>query len=402
MFRALLVAAVFSSTVSAQADGGVPLRADLHVHLVMHHAAAPLMHGEPGDGTLASAPGHRLLNQVDAQALRRAGVRVLFGAVWAPFRARPPLRAPDLALRELELLQTFALRRPDFAVVGDVASARRQLALGRLVVFPQLEGAEGLEQASDVDRFFAAGVRVVTLVHFIDTQLGGAARGQFERSFLGHPADGALNPQGLTPLGRAVVERMFALGMLVDLAHASDALAGEVLTLAEARGVPVVVSHGGARSLLPIERNVSDAIARRVADGGGLIGVTLFDGQLSTPRPHPLDGGQPGTCDDAIAHWLQLARVAGASRLVLGSDLNGFITRPGPGGRCPGGVRGSQDLAMFFETLTAAGVPGEALDQTGEQVLQLMERVEHAADPDARRAALRSPPTPPVRPFDAP
>lgn len=388
----------------AEPDAGwVPLElgADLHVHLVMAHAAAPLVHGEPGDGSLASAPNLRFVNQVDAAALRRAGVRLLFGAVWPPFRARPHLGPRELTLRELALLQDFALRRPDFALVGSVSEARAQLAVGRLAVFPQLEGGEAIASVDDVDLLYAAGVRVVTLVHLVSTQLGGAARGQLERILWGHTADGERNPEGLSPLGRAVVERMMDLGMLIDLAHASDATVADVLALTEARRVPVVISHAGARALLPLERNVSDAVARRVVEGGGLVGVTLFDGQTVTPVPHPLPRGVAGTCDDVVAHWKHLADVVGAEHLALGSDLNGFTTRSDAGGQCPLGIRSSVDLPDLFTALVGAGLERAALDGMGERVLQVLAQVERAADP-ARQARARRVKVPRVAPLEGP
>lgn len=365
------------------------LGADLHVHLTMSHAGGPLIHGEPGDGTLASGSNQRLLNEVEAEHLTAAGVRVLYGAMWPPFRARPGVSTTELSLRQLRLLTDFTMRHPRFAVVDSVAEARRMLAVGRLAVFPQLEGGEALNGVDDVDAVYAGGARVITLVHFISSQLGGAARGQMERAMLRHPADGATNPEGLTSTGRAVVERMMTLGMVIDLAHASDAVSRDVLALSEAKGVPVIFSHSGARALLNLERNVSDELARRIVAGGGMVGVTLYDSQVETPAGAQLSPHVAGTCDDVVAHWKHFASVVPPESLAMGSDFNGFITRPDAGGRCADGIRTTGDLNALWPALEGAGVPRPALDGMGEQVLQMMEKVEAKADVTAQKAAKK-------------
>ena len=148
-----------------------------------------------------------------------------------------------------------------------------------IAVVPQLEGGEGLEQPDDVDILYASGVRVVTVMHFVSSQLGGAARGQVSRAlFAGTP--GELEPEGLSVLGKEAIGRMVQLGMVIDLAYASDRFVSDVLDVTEPLGVPVLVSHTSARGLLGFERSVSDALAKRVVASGGLIGVTLADEQL--------------------------------------------------------------------------------------------------------------------------
>ena len=68
------------------------------------------------------------------------------------------------------------------------------------------------------------------LAHFFDNDVAGSMHG--------------VAKGGLMPLGREVVRRMEALGMIVDIAHASHATVAEVLAMARR---PVVSSHGGCR-----------------------------------------------------------------------------------------------------------------------------------------------------------
>lgn len=378
--------------VSTSAPAPAPplsLGADVHVHLTTSHAATPVFEGEPGQGILARSPQSRLTNQVEAEHLRRAGVRLLLAAVWPPIRARPYRSSLDETVGVLYGLDAFARRRADFTVARSASEARRALAAGQVVLVPQVEGGEGITRVDDVDVLYRAGMRCLTLVHFEDIALGGASWGQAVDVFFNTPKAKGKNPQGLTPLGRAAVERLMDLGVLIDLAHASDALAGEVLDLAEARGVPVVASHSGARGLLDIERNVSDALAKRIARSGGALGVSLFEMQAGgTPEAQRWPGFQSDTCDEVVAHWAHLAKVAGPEAVMLGSDFNGFIIRGRPGGACPEGLRNTSDLPQLFAALEQRGVPRAALDGSGERLLRILEQVEAKAKPEARARAL--------------
>lgn len=368
------------------AAAAAPLRlgADLHVHLTANRTARPLVHGEPGSGELAASPASRLVNQVDAAGLRASGTRLLIGTVWPPPDARPGRTALTETLAQVAALKDFTQRRPDFAFVTTAAQARHALEVGLIAVVPAIEGAEAITRVSDVDALYAAGVRSITLVHFVDNAIGGAAINQLSHNLVGADASGH-NLNGLTELGQAAVERMFELGIIVDLAHASDATATAVLALAQQRHVPLLLSHAGARALNHQERNVADELAARIVSGGGMVGVTLFDAQVRDVPRSPFDGFVSRTCDDVIAHWLHLGTAAGFDALALGSDFNGFTVRPPAGGHCPVGLRHTGDLGTLYGALVEHGVPRESLDGMGERVLQLWERVERSAD-----AAMKS------------
>lgn len=376
-------------TAAPEAQPALRFGVDTHLHLTMAQAAKPIFKGEAGDGRLTRSPRNRLENQVDAAGLRASGVRLVYGAMWPPLNLRPGFSRLEDALEQARQLVRFSSRRGDFVLVRTAQEARAVVAHGAIAVFPQLEGGEGIESVEDVDRLYAAGVRCVTVVHFESTQLGGAAAGQLSRALFGGGGD-AREPLGLTPLGRDVIRRMMALGVVIDLAHASDALVKEVLELTEAAGVPVLVSHTGARALNPMERNLPDELARRVAAGGGLIGLSLFDAQLAVGPKDFLSGQhQVGTCDDLVAHWKHFAQVVPPSSLVLGSDFNGFVFRPAAGGQCPNGLRHAGDLTELWAALTANGFSREALDGMGDALLRLHEAVEAKADAQAQAHALR-------------
>ena len=89
--------------------------------------------------------------------------------------------------------------------------------------------------------------------------------------------DSASEPEtvGLAPFGREVIAEMNRLGMLVDVSHASDRAIDAIL---ETSRKPVIASHSNARALCDVRRNLPDAQIKRIADGGGVIGIHFWSG----------------------------------------------------------------------------------------------------------------------------
>lgn len=365
----------------------VRLTVDSHLHVTMDRAAVPVFKGEPGKGAFTWSPRATLTNQIDADQLIASGGQLALAAMWIPYRIRPGRRSLDEALNQLAALRQFCMEQPRFVMVKNAAEARAQIAKGRIALIPAIEGGEGIDNAADMDRLYAAGVRSVTLVHFTDTHIGGAAHAQMAYNALDSYGKG-VNPIGLSEQGAAVMKHMLELGIIVDLAHASDATSEAALTIAEERGVPVINSHSGSRALLDMERNVPDALAVRIARGGGMLGVTLFDHMVAhVPDSAKWEGYVAGSCDDIVAHWKHLASVIPPEQLNLGSDFNGMIRRPQPGGSCPVGIRNTNDLPDFYEALVKHGVPRAAIDGMGWRFLQMWEAIEKKADVQAIEAA---------------
>ncbi|OJT22470.1 hypothetical protein BO221_22080 [Archangium sp. Cb G35] len=363
------------------------LRADLHVHVTMRAALGPLFQGEPGDGVLAGSHAERFVNQVDAAALRRAGVRLILATVWPPPATRPGRSALGEALHQLTELEAFTRRNPDFVLAHGAAEARRKLADGQLVLIPAIEGGEGIQRVEDVDLLYAAGARSITLVHFVDNPLADAADDQFG-AVVGGLANG--RDGGLTPLGVDAVRRMIQLGILIDVAHASDRTIEEVLAIAGPAGAPLLYSHTGAG--WAATRCLSTPLAQRIAEGGGLIGIGLFRSPFQeVPLSERWEGFQPGTCDDDVAHWLHYARQAGPEAVMLGSDFSSAILRARPGGACAQGLRHTGDLPTLFSALEAHGLSRDTLDNSGERLLRLLEAVERRADPSVLSSARNLP-----------
>lgn len=125
-----------------------------------------------------------------------------------------------------------------------------------------VEGAQALDgNISNVEVLYNAGVRYMGLAHFFDNEICGSAHGETK--------------YGLTELGKQVVREMERLGMLVDVAHVSEATVGDVLKIAKK---PVISSHTGIRSICPGPRNLKDEHLVSIAKTGGLVNIGFFKG----------------------------------------------------------------------------------------------------------------------------
>ncbi len=101
-----------------------------------------------------------------------------------------------------------------------------------------LEGASPLGSDEDtvfknLDILYECGVRMITLMHYLDNEFGEAMRRD-------HPGK---EGTGLTDLGQQVVKRMMSLGMVADVAHAHYATLKDIGEIAKVNGIPVIDSH---------------------------------------------------------------------------------------------------------------------------------------------------------------
>jgi membrane dipeptidase len=197
------------------------------------------------------------------------------------------LKALDAA-SEIRLLTN---RRELKELVADRERGGR--AIGALYL---IEGAHPLEgDIANLDRLFGQGLRIVGLTHFFDNELGGSL----------HGTSGA----GLSEFGRAVVDRADALGMIIDLAHASPAMVEDVLAQSHR---PSILSHGGLQGACPSARNLDDDLMLRIAAAGGLVGIGYWDAAVCDITPAGV-----------VASIRYAIDLLGVEHVALGSDYDG-------------------------------------------------------------------------------
>ncbi len=229
--------------------------------------------------------------------LTAAGIARLSPTAWQSPMQRALFHAKRLAATARASAGGLVLLRDR----ADLERLQRAREAGAPVVGALLaiEGAHALEsEPANLQRLFDAGYRMIGLAHFFDNDYAGSSAG--------------VRQGGLTALGRATLAEMERLGITADLAHLSPAAVDEVLGRATK---PTVVSHSGVRGTCDNPRNLSDAQLRRIAAGGGIVGIGYWAVAAC--------GLAPADIARAIHH---VVRLVGAEHAALGSDYDGATT----------------------------------------------------------------------------
>jgi membrane dipeptidase len=172
-------------------------------------------------------------------------------------------------------------------------------------------------------------------------------------------ADGAAEDGGLSRLGRELVDRLAALGVILDLAHASPATFAEVLGRLDGR--PVICSHAACRALNDHPRNLSDDQLRALTAGEGLFGLML----------HPLAIGYgERTLGRVVDHLEHAVEIVGVDRVCFGGDFttrlaqvlpptpdpaDGLMPEGGEAGIGIEGLKGPEDYPALLAALRGRG-----------------------------------------------
>jgi membrane dipeptidase len=149
-----------------------------------------------------------------------------------------------------------------------------------------------------VEEMYRLGIRVVTPLWGGNTCIGGA-----------HGTD-----NGLTEFGRDAVREMLRVGIVPDLSHASFRSADEILDLCAAAGKSPAATHMNAYALHPHSRNLTEDRYLRLAEMGGVAGISLYVRHLS--------GEETVTSEDAAKHLAYYEHLA-PGHAGFGCDFDG-------------------------------------------------------------------------------
>lgn len=263
-------------------------------------------------GVITKVPRRRRLDSVSGDT---DILPLLFIASW-----RSPatwFKPKERALSQAREMTRLAEKSPLSLVLS-----RGDLYIAGIKGLLALEGMHALggEEEALIE-LYSAGYRMIGLVHFFDNEIAGAAYG--------------VDKYGLTELGRSLIPRMEALGITIDLAHASPAALEEALSLVTK---PIVVSHGGVKGTCPGPRNLSDAQLHSIAENDGVIGIGFW---------------KRAVCDVSlkgiVAAIVYAIKVTGIDHVGLGSDFDGKIASPFD----------ATGLPMLTEALFAEGLSKE-------------------------------------------
>tara|TARA_R110002072_G_scaffold79652_15_gene183591 strand:+ start:34 stop:1203 length:1170 start_codon:yes stop_codon:yes gene_type:complete len=223
-----------------------------------------------------------------------------------------------------------ARTRTDLAEALQRRASDAEIIVGILAT----EGGHPFEgDLAHIDGLYDEGYRMIGLQHFFDNELGGSLHG--------------VSDAGLTDFGRAAISRIVERGMIIDLAHSSQAVVRDVLDLTD---VPLVISHTGIHGHCEARRNIPDDLMAEVASRGGVIGIGFW---------------ADVTCDDSpegvAATILAAIDLLGVEHVALGSDYDGTITA----------TFDASEYAVLTDRLLAAGLSEADIRQVmGENTIR--------------------------------
>jgi len=285
----------------------------------------------------------------DLPRAKAGGLDAMFFSVYTPepyypgrFEVKNTFRVLALALEQIEKnKETIELA----LAASDIESINRR---GKIAAFLDLEGSFDMDgDLHLLQALYRLGLRSLQLTAHNQTN-----------AFIDSCCDTS-RWGGLNAHGRAVVKEMNRLGMIINVAHASDEA---ILQTVAASSQPVIYSHGGFRGIVDNPRCLTDTAAKAIAAKGGVIGIqfgSTFNNpkyaewvrgrqretkQTAAPRPPALTladvdrevvRGLPYVFKGVIPdeYWMgtdQLARVidygvrlVGEDHIGLGSDFDG-------------------------------------------------------------------------------
>lgn len=233
--------------------------------------------------------------------LRAGGVNVVTGAI-----ATPSIYLPEGSLRHAlwvldALLTELADNHQDIELATAASEIHRINREGKIALVLAMEGAEPLgNDLSALRLLYRLGLRMLCFTWMRRTMFGD---GTWENDSEG----------GLTRLGRQAVREMNRLGIIVDMSHASDRTAWDII---ETTSSPVIASHSNARAICDHPRNLTDETIRAVADRGGVIGVVAVSSFIAQ---------EGATIAKWVDHLEHIVHIAGIDHVGVGTDFTLYL-----------------------------------------------------------------------------
>ena len=232
---------------------------------------------------------------------------------------------------------------------------RRIIAKGKKVAMIGVENAYpmGLD-TSNVRKFWERGARYVSLSHNGHSQFSDSNTGEF---------DGTALHNGLSDLGKQVVELLNYYGLMIDISHPSKEAIKQMIELSKA---PVIASHSSARALRDHPRNLDDEQLELIKENGGVIQTTAL-GSFLTERKDP-----PPNMSDFMDHIDYMVEKIGIDHVGISSDFDG-------GGGIVGWNDASETMNVTKELRKRGYSDSEIAKLWGGNLLRVLDEVQEIA-----------------------
>ena len=251
------------------------------------------------------------------------------------------------------LVNKYAPDQIELALNSD--DVRRILNKDKKVIMIGVENAYSMGlDTSNVRKFWEKGARYVSLTHNGHNQFSDSNTGEF---------DGTSMHNGLSDLGKEVVELLNYYGIMIDISHPSKEAIRQMTELSIA---PIIASHSSARALRDHPRNVDDDQLNWIKENGGVIQTTAL-GFFLTDREDP-----PADMNDFMDHIDYMVEKIGIDHVGISSDFDGG-----------GGIIGWEDASETMNVTSALRERGysesEIAKLWGGNLLRVLDEVQEIA-----------------------
>jgi len=209
--------------------------------------------------------------------LQEGGVKLQVMAIYSDYEKGTVQRALGQAQKFNELLskypEVFSKLQPDLKIDSD-----------KIQILASVENATGFAEKDDhldtcfqnLETFIEATEQIlyIGITHHYENRFGG---GNYSRG-------------GLKEDGKVLLDYLSGKKIAIDFAHASDALARDVINYIDKKGLnlSIMASHSNFRVLTDHPRNLPGDIAREIIKRKGLIGINLLRDYVDQIHPERL------------------------------------------------------------------------------------------------------------------
>ena len=253
--------------------------------------------------------------------------------------------------------------------------------MGKKVAMIGVENAYpiGLDTAS-VKRYYDRGARYMSLAHNGHNQFSDSNTGEF---------DNTAKHNGISALGKQLIEKMNYYGIMVDISHPSKEAIRQTISHSKA---PVIASHSSARALSDNPRNLDDQQLQWVKESGGVVQTVALaafvnkekdaaykkakDSLLKIDPKASLEtikkNTPPVNVSDFVDHIDYIKNKIGIDHVGISSDFDGG-----------GGIEGWQDASQTYNVTLELVRRGYNEQEIGKiwsgNLLRVLDRVQEIA-----------------------
>jgi len=299
---------------------------------------------------------------------KKGGLNAPFMAIYVPSNYNY-IDAYNLADSLIDLVERIVNDNKDYISLAKTSKDVYENFKNELISFPM-----GMENGSPIGNnlnnlkhFYDRGIRYITLTHAKNNQI-------CDSSY-----DSTRKWNGLSEFGKKLILEMNKIGMMIDISHVSDKTFEQVIEISK---LPVVATHSSPRFFTPgFERNMSDAMIKKLADNNGVIlinfgssfvnkksneiyknidektekwriknGFALLDKEVNEYKNKLIEEKNPfASIEDVLNAIDHVKNLVGINYIGLGSDFDGL------GNSLPNKLKDVSDYPNLIEGLLLRG-----------------------------------------------